>query len=163
MFKYFFVTVFIFLFTSCQHTTTPEPQSQIVLGDNIEGVQIGDDSSTVVRKLGKPSYIGDGDMNGYIFQYTEGRLAYTFVTISKDPLFGLGTISVSLEGPYAGKTKDGIKIKCEREFVLGKIGVPDTSFAGSPLTYDIYYFNKNGFTFTYENQIVHRIIMSKPK
>ncbi|MFH1213852.1 MAG: T9SS type A sorting domain-containing protein [Candidatus Neomarinimicrobiota bacterium] len=137
--------------------------SRILWGQSIEHIEIGFDSLSVIKELGPPSYILDGDFNGYILCYDVGRLKYTFVTISKDPYFGLGVISVVVEGPYPGTTIEGVGINSERDFVINAIGNPDTTKnEGDPLFYDVYYYAKNRFVNNYEYNLIKRIVMNPP-
>lgn len=137
--------------------------SKIIFGKSMEGIEIGNDSITVIQKLGKPSAIGIGDFKGYILEYTEGRLNYMSIIISNDNLLGLGVINVNVESPYQGKSKDSIGIDSDRNFVINRIGIPDTTYEEAPFIYDIYYYEKNSFHVTYKNYRVYRISMNKPR
>jgi hypothetical protein len=139
--------------------------SKIIFGKSIEGVFIGDDSLTVIQKLGQPTAIQDGDFNGYIFHYTEGKpkLANIYVFVSKDPNLGLGVIVITIESPYQGKSKDSIGIGSERNFVISKIGLPDTTQGEFPSIDDIYNYERNSFGINYANYLIHRISMGKPR
>ena len=136
-----------------------DDNARIIPGQSIEGIRIGEDSLTVIKKLGPPTYYMPADLNGYRFVYTEGNLKYTEVAISRDRSTGLGVIGVHAEMPYNGTTKEGISLASERDFVVSKIGQPDTTEA---ISYDIYYYQRNDFLFVYEDQRVLRITMSNP-
>ena len=152
------------LFFSCKdNPVRTQDDSKIILGESIEGVIIGDDSATVIKKLGVPTYIQEGDFNGIIFRYMNGPLSNTFITISYDSLFGFGTISVSLEGPYKGTTRDGIGMNSDRELVVKTIGASDTTEGEQPYITDIYFYPRSTFVFGYDNMHVQRIFMGKPR
>jgi hypothetical protein len=154
--------MFIFLMAGgCNNTNEPNessPDPTIVFGESIAQVQIGDDSSLVVRKLGKPTGIGHPDFKGVILDYTEGIFSKTSVVVSHDPGSGLGVIAMSIDSPYTGKSKEGIGINSERDFVISKLGLPDTTTG-----YDIYYYPKNTFIITYAKQRIVKISMSNPR
>jgi hypothetical protein len=157
----------LFLCDACKSSPTQSKDdsdtSSIIFGKSIEGIEIGDDSITVIRKLGQPTQILDGDFNGYILVYAEGILNYTNVFISNDLTLGLGVIVVSIDGPFQGRSKDSIGIGSERYFVISKIGTPDTTQGEPPVIDDIYNFKINSFSINYENERIHRISMSTPR
>ena len=162
----FICSIFLAIY-ACKNIPTQSNEntdtSRIVFGKSIEGVFIGDDSLTVIKKLGQPTYIQDGDFNGYIFNYTEGKLNFTYLFVSNDPALGLGVIGITVEGSYQGKSKDSIGIGSERNFVQSKIGMPDTTEGEYPLIEDIYNYEKNSFGINYENYRILRISMGKPR
>ena len=104
-----------------------------------------------------------GDFNGYIFRYDEGRLKHTDVFVSNDSVLGLGVIGVNIEGIYDGRSKDGIGIGSERDFVISKIRMPDTTQGVSSSIDDSYYYEKNRFGIHYENYQAFRISLATPK
>lgn len=166
------VVFLLTIFASCQdlgESLLPDcdPPGQIdptiVMGESIARIRIGDTRCDVVRKLGLPTRTLDADLHGQMYLYEVLPLRYTTVTISDDPSFGLGVIGVHVEGTFAGVTSDGIGIRSEREFVVSRLGVPDTTFGQSPLIYDDYYFATTEFEFTYENLRVKRITMTTPR
>jgi hypothetical protein len=152
-------------FLNCTNAESPiesEPESpRIILGESIEGVSIGDDSLSVIARLGRPTTILEGDFNGHIFVYDKGKHALTYVSISREPALGFGVISVRVEPPYQGITKDGIGIGSEHNFVISKIGQPDKISEGASIV-DKYFYQKNNFGFVYYNERVHSIIMIIP-
>ncbi len=137
-------------------------KARIILGQSIEGVEIGDDSLTVINKLGEPDYVGEGDFDGYIFYYTKGSLSDTYVFISKDRALGLGVIGVHVEGTYRGKTKHGITVNSGRDFVINVLGTPSKTQENFPIVYDDYYYSKNIFGFEYYDKQVFLIFMTTP-
>lgn len=166
--KYLLLSSFL-VFFGCEQSNTPqenEPDPTIVFGESIAKVQIGDDSSTVVKKLRKPTSYGDyggyGDFKGYTFDYTTGVLSNTTLRISLDPGLGLGVFSMIIDGPYQGKSKEGIGINSERDFVISKLGQPDITQNGTT-TDDTYYFVKNTFIISYDKNRVVRIYMISPR
>lgn len=136
----------------------PAPPMGIVWGESIEGVAIGDDSSSVVAKLGPPTSIAIGDFAGYTLFYEKGNLARTFVTISTDDKLILGVIGVTVTPPYKGATKSGIGLGSERNSVINQIGQPDeiADYA------EIYNYEKNEFHVRYDNGRVEAITMRWP-
>lgn len=157
------ILLFVSGFIACEDSGLPlEPDLTIVFSESIARVRIGDKRADVVEKLGQPNRIVDGDFEGVIYYYTEGKQAFTFVGISDDPGLGLGVIGMSIEVPYQGRSKDSIGIGSERNFVISKLGVPDTT-VGEPPAHDTYFYEKNTFEIAYENQHVLRISMDKPK
>lgn len=140
-----------------------DSKSKIIIGESIESVKIGDDSLTVINKLGTPTRILDGDFNGFIYAYEEGDLKYTFVFISNDASLSLGVISISVESPYQKKTEDGIGIDSKRDYVLQNIGLPDTTKGEEPNLFDEYYYQTNTFVMQYFEDKIIRITMGLPK
>lgn len=132
---------------------------RIVFGNNIERVKIHDDSSTVIRKLGRPTSIGIGDFRGYIFDYEEDDLNFTHLIIMEDPLLAYGVISMSVEAPYSGKSKEGIGIGSDRDYVLNKLGTPYMTQSDSSNIKDTYKFEFNYFSIDYTNKKANRISM----
>lgn len=146
-------------------------KARIILGQSIEGVKIGDDSLTVINKLGIPDLVYDADLDGYVFAYSdESHSGFElYVTIIKNPQFietTTAVISIEANVPYKGKTKEGIKIGMYRDIVLNLLGAPLRTDPGPPLIVDYYYieplpgYMKTGFWFTYdENKNVFRMQM----
>jgi len=158
--KYYpFFLLVLLIFSSCDTASDPHEINGIVFGDNIEGVRIFDDSAAVVRKLGKPTSIGYGDFRGYIFDYTKGVLNYTHLIIMEDPLLAYGVVSMSVEAPYRGRSKEGIKIGSEREFVIDRLGTPERTQGEPPDNIDLYKYRTNYFSIDYESNKVKRITM----
>ena len=157
--------VIAIFFLNCTNDKSPiesEPeQPRIILGESIEGVSIGDDSLSVITKLGQPTNIAIGDFAGYILIFSEGKHALTQVVISTDPALGLGVTSVSVKPPYQGITEDSIGLGSEHSFVISKIGEPNRVF-GDNSSSDAYYYEKNDFIFYYDNERVHAIGMVTP-
>jgi len=143
----------------------PEPLvARIVFGEHIEGVRIGDDSATVVRKLGMPTVIGGDDFAGGIFYYAENtKYNLMFVGVSKDTALGLGVIFVWAEPPYRGTTKDGVGIGTPREIAIESLGRPDTttSAPGGGIV-DGYHYEKNAFGIEYRDNKIYWISMVQP-
>jgi hypothetical protein len=151
---------------NCTNAKSPmeselEPPT-IILGESISGVSIGDDSLSVIAKLGRPTSIAVGDFRGYILAYEKGEYALTYVIISNDPALGLGVRSIIVESPYKGVTEDGIGIGSELSFVISKIGKPNKTSEETPIL-DTYYYQKNNFCFSYDNGRVFKIIMMFPR
>lgn len=131
----------------------------IVFGDNIEGVKVWDDSSTVINKLGQPSSIAIGDWAGYWFEYKTDAINYTRVTLSATPLLGNGVISMSVESPYKGKSKEGIGIGSDRDYVINELGNPNSTNSDSSGITDTYKYNFTYFSIAYADGKAKRISM----
>lgn len=136
-----------------------EIDATIVIGESIARVRIGDTRCDVIRKVGQPTRMLDGDMRGEIYVYENAPLKYTLVFISDDSSLGLGVIEVRIAGDYRGVTHDGIGIQSERSFAIERLGMPDTTEGTPPLIYDSYKFTRNRFLLAYENQRILRISM----
>ena len=137
-----------------------EPAARIVFGESIEGLRIGDDSTTVVETLGAPDEMAQDDFNGDIFRYTEGELALTEVAVSRDSGLGLGVIDVRVSAPYGGRTKGGTGIGTPRGEVLEELGPPDIVDASG--RYATYLFEANAFVVEYRDEKIFLIIMGVP-
>jgi hypothetical protein len=123
-------------------------EGRIVWGKNIDGILIGDDSTTVIQKLGRPSGIGLGDFSGYIYEYYEGMFAGMSISISDDSTLGLGfgVFAVHLQAPYNGTTNEGIGIGTSREVAITSFGLPNKSEG----LFDLWLFEKIGWTIVYD-------------
>jgi hypothetical protein len=139
-----------------------EPDLTIVFGESIATVRVGDSESDVVRKLGPPTYTTDGDFDGVLYYYTEGRLANLWVAISYDPALRLGVLFVDAVAPYPGRTKEGVGINSERGFVLSKVGKPDATNVYGITMNDVYHYPENKFNLYYQNEHLLRISMGVP-
>ena len=113
---------------ACTDLGTEPPVNVIVWNSSVDGVRLGDDSATVIRKLGPANYITIGDFAGYILFYSSGPHAGLSVTIwTRQTTWGIGTRSIGVSAPYAGTTKDGIGLGSTQEQVRGIIGSPTRS------------------------------------
>lgn len=130
--------VFIFALTCGCGLVDSGEDARIVLDDNIDDVQIGDDTTAVIRKLGRPDHIGLGDFAGVIYEYTTGAHAGMSVGIWYVAPKGARAIGVS--APYSGTTTHGIGVGTERSRVVRLLGVPDSTndAANSEWTWDYY-------------------------
>jgi len=142
--------LFLFLLAGCNVINSDDQeQSRIILGESIDGVKIGDNTKTVIDKLGQPDEILMGDFAGYIYNYKNGIHAGLGVSILSEQ--GKGVSSIGISKPYSGKTISGIGIGSSRENVIQLLGKPTQSGEGAEKgnTIDFYYYEKNKLRFVY--------------
>ncbi len=121
-------------------------EARIILGQSIDGVKAGDDSLTVIEKMGKPNSIYDADLNGYIFAYiSDGNPhARLYIVLLIDPIFTssrTAVIFIEADYPYKGKTKEGVGIGMSRSDVLKLLGNPTSTDPGGPPIVDNYFID----------------------
>jgi hypothetical protein len=164
MMRYVFGALALFLSACGFSTDQDDPPPRIVWGEHIEGVRIGDDSATVVRKLGRPTVIRGDDFEGGIFIYAEDtKYNLMWVAISKDAALGLGVIYLHVYEPYNGTTKDGVGIRTSRREALRFLRSPDTTYSPfNDVLIDGYFSQTNAFWIEYRNEIAHLISMTQP-
>ncbi|MFH1194556.1 MAG: T9SS type A sorting domain-containing protein [bacterium] len=114
-------------------------KARLILCQSIDDVEIGDDSLTLIEKLGYPDYIGGADIDGYIFCYLDDN-NYTFqLYITLFPTSKPLVFEVEVNRFYEGKTKEGVKIGMYRNEVIRLLGPPNGgSEPGPPTIYDYY-------------------------
>ncbi|REL39260.1 hypothetical protein DYD21_04720 [Rhodohalobacter sp. SW132] len=146
---------FQLLFVSCSNPTdiTDTDSARIVWGEHIEEVRIGDDSTTVVQKLGPPSYMIGGDFSGWTFYYTEDTDYHSMtIRISQDPALHPGVFSLEVWRPYDGTTEEGVGLEMRRKNALEYLPQPDsTQFRPGGDIFDSFFYEKNTF-FTRYNE-----------
>ena len=136
-----------------------DPEPRIVFGESLEGLRIGDDSTTVVETLGAPDGIAYDDFNGETYVYSEGEWAHIEVTISRDARLGLGVFDIRVSAPYDGRTAGGTGIGIPRGEAVAELGEPDTVLERSTGTLEIYLFESNIFKIDYREGMVFSIHM----
>lgn len=126
------VFVIMLLILSCKDNPTENVEEpRIILGESIEGIHIGDDTTTVIKKLGRPDWIGLGDFDGFTYDYDNKKypgvpnLTITFY----NKIYGLipaeyFVTGITAHSVYTGKSKEGIGIGTKREFVRKILGEP---------------------------------------
>ncbi|HET6568001.1 MAG TPA: hypothetical protein VFG50_08545, partial [Rhodothermales bacterium] len=131
---------------------------RIVWGESIEGVEIGDDSATVVQKLGHPAYWPQ-EGGGVTLRYLEGRLNTTNVFVTKT----VGVFLVEVQKPYGGMTKEGVQIGMIRGEALRRLGKPSVTW-NTPDILDAYFYRDEGFEFElqYNGDRIHQIRLLGP-
>ena len=151
-------------FLSCNLIDSNEGEARIILGKQIEGIRIGDDYITMVKKLGPPSYSSGGNFSGSIYYYhddTEYNLM--MIGISEDKSLGLGVLFVWVWPPYNGKTNEGVGLGMKWENIMKKIPSPDeieTRPNGETSNY--FYFDQNTFNVRYNSKgIIDLIVMAR--
>lgn len=118
-------------------------EARIVLGRSIDNVMIGDDSLTVVRKIGEPDTIVGDDFQGVIFKYFRDENPYSFMMIliaqNSNLVSGTRAFLVEVQSPYSGETREGVGIGTLRDDALRLLGVPTSSdTTGSAIIVDYY-------------------------
>jgi hypothetical protein len=104
----------------------------IIFGGCIEGIEIGDDSTTVAQKLGPPGSMGWED-GVQFFHYQEDWIIVGLYDT-------LGVVSVLVTGQYAGETQEGVALDMAREEVLTRLGSPITTDEDAVSIHDKYGF-----------------------
>lgn len=157
------LTAFI---TSCTNPTESREYPSIVWGQSIAGIKLGDDSLTVIKKIGKPTYSFEGDIDGSLLIYGEGsKYNHMEILVVKSHAPALGVTNISVYSPYSEKTKDGIGIGVTRNKALEILGQPNRSETvpgGIDNIIDIYLFDRTGFGLEYRNDVVYRVTMFGP-
>ena len=149
------VLVLSISWAGCSLLGEDELGAPIVLGESIEGVELGDSEKEVIAKLGKPDGRAYPDLAGETFVYLSPEENVEFeLTISEDPALGLGVISVYIYPAYEGKTEHGLGIGSPRSEVIDVLGQPDASKQS-----DTYEIENNRVSFEYREGVVHKIIM----
>jgi flagellar hook assembly protein FlgD len=129
-------------------------EARVILYQSIDGVKMGDDSLTVISKLGVPNYISYADLDGYVLHYYDKNMGRDFA-ITLYPTSAPKVYCIHAVGIYSGKTKEGVKIGMYREEMLKLLGMP-TYTDPIPATYDYYYkdpspgYLKSAFCFLYD-------------
>jgi hypothetical protein len=105
-------------------------EARILLYKSIDGIKIGDDSLTVIQKLGEPSDIRPaGDCECYAFYYFE--FPYDILRISflknapRDSIYSV--VDLRVYNNYEGKFTEGIGLGYSRDEVLRVLGEPTSS------------------------------------
>ncbi len=137
-------------------------KARILLFKSIDGVKIGDDSLTVIQKLGEPDYIGQsGDCDCYILQYYTGIHQGIDIFLIKGFVFDdmYSVFHISGNEIYSGKSTEGIGIGTNREQVIKELGeAPSDYYSISPIPYGYY---KTYMKFIYDSsQNIKVIIMN---
>jgi len=116
---------------SCTDLGPETNAGRIVWNTSIDRIAHGDDSLTVVRKLGPPSAINSGispgdapvAFNGCTLYYTSGSHAGLMIVIWRQPSsWGVGARYISAGPPYAGTTREGIGLGSTRDEVHRAFG-----------------------------------------
>ena len=133
-------------------------EARVILGQSIDGVKMGDDSLTVIDKLGVPDTIYFADLDGYVFAYLDKNMHTFQLFIVLFPTSKPAVISIEATRAYEGKTKEGVEIGMYRNDALKLLGTPFFTDPGPPSTVDFYYttdplpgYYKSIFSFTYDD------------
>ena len=142
----------------CHDSVGPSKDGRIVFLKSIERVQLGDDSSTVIEKLGRPSAIVPLRYPTYRFEYYQGLVANLNLTINIPPTRPAEWTGIAVFPPYSGKTNEGIGIGSLRSSVLQVFGPPSDHLQSSDSTsWDSFDDSKNMFIVSYVNERLRTI------
>lgn len=101
-------------------------KARIIMYESIEGIKLGDDSLSVIEKLGEPNHIEYPNFNGYSLVYQRGSIGNAeIIRVDLYPVDSASVVAISVDGSYSGKTEEGIGLGANREEVISKIGYPD--------------------------------------
>ena len=127
----------------------------------IEGIKTGDDTTAVIKLLGKPDGIGMGDFDGYIYEYENKNypgiyiLTVTFFnkTLNQHPgEYRVGGVSVL--NSYSGKSKEGIGLGSSKTDVVKIFGNPQAVYEYGELYLFTRTDKKNNYVFfTYDGNL----------
>lgn len=149
-------------------------KARIILCRSIDEVKIGDDSLTVVNKLGKPDTIYYADLDGWIFAYIDDGNIHqrTYITLINNPIFisqSNAVISVEIGIPYTGKTKEGVGLGMNRDEVIKRLGEPTYTVPNRLPHYDYYNYEpiegyfKSNFLLSYdEDNVLKSVSITGP-
>lgn len=122
----------------------------------MDGVKTGDDTTAVIKLLGKPHWIGLGDFDGFDFNYENKQkpgieiLTIQFLNVKKNQHPGDYRVAyIIVENSYTGKSKEGIGIGTNKVDVLKAIGSPVA----------IYDFGEN-YRFTRSDKTINNVLIS---
>ncbi|MCB0719606.1 MAG: hypothetical protein KDD65_14250 [Bacteroidetes bacterium] len=95
-------------------------------------VQLGDSPDQVRAKMGAPGYSWMGDCLCWGYEYVAGpyakmRLTFPEIPGEDEPLMG-----ISVEAPYNGSSRHGLRIGATRNVVRQMLGTPDAKPDGAP-------------------------------
>jgi hypothetical protein len=159
--KYITILFVISFLISCDQGVEPDPLlGRIIISESIDGVKIGDNTSTVILKLGPPTAISYPDFPGEIYEYSDGMHATMYVAIYAASETPSGVFSISVISPFNGKTSEGVGLGMDRNSVLAKIGNPTESPPTDNGQLDRYIFEKVHFELFYENGVVSSLNLS---
>jgi outer membrane protein assembly factor BamE (lipoprotein component of BamABCDE complex) len=145
---------------SCRHAVEPNPdEGRIVINQSIDGLTFGDDTLTVIKKLGPPNRSSYNGPESVAFFYIQGRHATMYLSINLNPVSHGGVNIIEVTSPYAGKTSAGIGLGSKRQEVWSKIGKPSSSDTFQLGWYDSYDSGTNETLIEFQNDVVTRIRM----
>ncbi|NWF88740.1 MAG: hypothetical protein HXY50_04670 [Ignavibacteriaceae bacterium] len=134
----------------------------------IEGIKTGDDTTTVLQKLGRPDWIRSGDVDGFYYEYADRRqltqemISVFFMNRDYNHFPGDYRVAViNVLNNYDGKSKEGIRIGTLKYIVVKKLGNPD--LVQPDYNYEHYYFIRsdsliNVASFLYDENFKIKII-----
>ncbi|PVY40932.1 hypothetical protein [Pontibacter virosus] len=164
--SYLFVFAIVALIVSCKVSkqATNQIGTTIVEGNGVQGINVGDNISNVLKITGKPSKTDEEYYNFY-----DKGIEFTVAGNQVRTIF-LYYISNKYQ-PFNGQTDKGINKESTIEDVLKNYGEPDrigqsiissgSAFAGQE-DYNMNYYSK-GITFTFYNKKLADIRIYKPE
>lgn len=148
------------ILAGCSFLTGSE-EPQIVFGQSIRGIEVGDDSISVIQAFGVPVKTGIGDFNGYTLIFAVDGIDAVEVTIAQDSTGRSGVAGVTVFSPFPGTTREGVGIGSPRESALDAFGPPDDSDLTPQGRRDVYHFEASGFIIEYRYDVIYAISMVK--
>jgi hypothetical protein len=144
------------VFQACDKTVQPgQDAARIVIDESIDGVRIGDDSATVVQKLGPPTSIIVPRTPAWLFAYDSGTHAGMSLTIGNYARSRrLGVTSISVSAPYPGTTANGIGVGVDQAFLLSRLGNPTDTLPTLSGLLVRYFYSNTTFNIGYTNDTV---------
>jgi outer membrane protein assembly factor BamE (lipoprotein component of BamABCDE complex) len=137
---------------ACSNGVQPDATlGRIVMYESVDGVALGEDTMSVIQKLGRPSSIGVGDFPGVVFEYHEGVHATMSVVIYNPSAIPSGVTSITVSSPYQGRTAEGVGLGMARDLVMATLGRPLTSFSADSCQHDRYTAGDDVFQISYRN------------
>lgn len=138
------VQLIVMFGVSCNESPTNNDaeigNGRIVLNGSIDGIKIGDDTLSVIQKLGRPDYFADLDLDAFVWGYkvdNTGSLEIGFV--KNYPITSIYSVfQLDARQGYEGKTIEGIGIGSSRDFVRSKLGNECVAVQGNNLNMDYY-------------------------
>ena len=153
------VFLVFFFVAGCAKSIEPNTSlARIIINDNIDGVKLGDDYTTVIQKIGEPSSTVFPGRPAVMFVYNEGVHATMSIIIYQNATPS-GVRSITVSSPYQGKTQEGIAVGSSRSYVLSKLGNPTESVKFDSVLFDRYILDKSIFQIAYDTVFVRSLAL----
>ncbi len=144
----------------CEGSVSPAPEVTIVPYEGVDGVTFGDSEATVIAKLGRPDNTGVGDFPGVFYEYVRGIHATMNVVIYSPGQPHAGVVSISVQSPYSGKTKEGIGVGSPRVSVQQTMGKADSrGVRDSTSSWERYNDDSHLLLVNYRGEVVESITL----
>ena len=152
------VFLVFFFVAGCAKSIEPDTSlGRIIINDNIDGVKLGDNDTTVIQKIGEPSSKIFPAFPALIFAYNQGVHATMSTIIYYQNATPSGVRSITVSSPYQGKTQEGIGIGSSRNYVVSKLGNPTESVKVDGVLFDRYVLEKSIFEIGYDTVFVRSL------